>query len=516
MSKDDVDSGSVSICLETVKMGKQALVFCSSKRAAEKQAEDVAKLFKKTLISTEHQGTLAKVYSSVLSPPTKQCLRGAYCLSSGVAFHHAGLTSEQRELIEEGFKSGVIRIICSTPTLAAGLNMPAFRTILKDMKRYDSRWGMQYISVLEYLQMAGRAGRPGQEAFGEAIMIASTEAEKQKLKERFIDGEVENIQSKLAVEPVLRFHVLSLIASNFVRSVDELMNFFEKTFYAKQFGDASKMSATIMRVLKLLEEYSFINISSAGDFVSANDVFGEKVSATPLGKRVAELYLDPYTAHELLELFAVFSEKRKLIPQDKIAFSLLQSFSLAIEMRPLLRVKVKEEEEIQSVIIETEDYLLPKIPDEFDLIYDEWLSSVKTALFLNAWISETDEEILLERFDVRPGETRAKLDIFEWLVSSSIELCRFVGLQEIIGDLVKLQIRMKYGVKEELLPLLKLKGIGRVRARQLFKAGYCTLGDLKKASIANLKEVIGATLAASVIKQVGGSDKEDGSLKDFL
>ena len=66
--------------------------------------------------------------------------------------------TKQRELIEDNFREGVIKIICATPTLAYGLSLPAFRSILKDLRRYGPR-GMAYIPVLEYLQMSGRAGR---------------------------------------------------------------------------------------------------------------------------------------------------------------------------------------------------------------------------------------------------------------------------------------------------------------------------------------------------------------------
>jgi helicase len=82
--------------------------------------------------------------------------RLASCIEKGIAFHHAGLAHSQRKIVEDNFRKGDIKIICCTPTLAFGLNLPAFRAIMKDLKRYGGRWGMQWIPVLEYQQCIGK------------------------------------------------------------------------------------------------------------------------------------------------------------------------------------------------------------------------------------------------------------------------------------------------------------------------------------------------------------------------
>jgi len=87
-------------------------------------------------------------------------------LRHGVAFHNAGLSSEQRRLVENGFKERIIKCIVATPTLAAGVNIPAQRVIIRDLWRYDPNFGMHPIPILEYKQQAGRAGRPRYDKFG--------------------------------------------------------------------------------------------------------------------------------------------------------------------------------------------------------------------------------------------------------------------------------------------------------------------------------------------------------------
>ena len=160
------------LAIDTIKIGKQAIVFVPSRASAEKTAEGLAKY------SNDFFPEFEKEILKAVSVPTKQCKRLANCIKKGVAFHHAGLVQKQKNLIEDEFKNGQIKIICATPTLAAGLSLPVFRVIIKSLKRYSGRWGMDWIPVLEYLQMAGRAGRPEYEKFGEAIVIAKSQTEK--------------------------------------------------------------------------------------------------------------------------------------------------------------------------------------------------------------------------------------------------------------------------------------------------------------------------------------------------
>ena len=119
-----------------------------------------------------------------------------------------------------------MRIICCTPTLAAGLDLPAYRAIIKDLKRYGGSFGMVNIPVLEYLQMVGRCGRPKYDTKGEGICIAKTAPDKEYIFFKYVCGEPEAIYSKLAVEPVLRNYLLSLVATRFVSTDEEIMAFF--------------------------------------------------------------------------------------------------------------------------------------------------------------------------------------------------------------------------------------------------------------------------------------------------
>ena len=499
------DNPVVNLALDTIRMGKQALVFLGTRPSAEKAAEDVSK--RVDLSGDDGRvGELAGLKDAVLQAvgsPTKQCVRLAGSIGRGVAFHHSGLTAKQREIVEDGFRKGVVRIICATPTLSAGVDLPAYRTIIRDLKRFTAH-GYDWIPVLEYLQMAGRAGRPKFDSEGQAIVLANSEGHADELVERFIEGEPEVIYSKLAVEPVLRTYVLSLISSRMVAGKRELLSFFEKTFWAHQFGDMERLEGIIDRISGLLEKWGMITVTGGkGDFVSASEIGDSKIRSTRLGSRVSELYVDPLTANDFVK---GLSRGERVGLSD---FNVMQLVSCASEFRPLLRVKKKEQERVEDVLVEKLDCLLTEEPSVYDSDYDDFMASVKTTLFFMDWMDEKNEEQLFEAFDIRPGEIRAKLSSAEWLLHSVAEIAKVLGLRKQAVQLARLRIRVKNGVREELLPLLQLKGIGRVRSRRIYDRGLKTLSDVKKADSGTLTRAVGSVkVALSLKKQLGQEVKE--------
>lgn len=510
---EKTNDASVNVALDTINMNKQAIIFVNTKRSAEALAEKIAKQMK----GDEKAETLAKQIISVLANPTRQCNRLGNIMSKGIAFHHSGLLSQQRKLVEDNFRSGIIKVIVATPTLAIGVDLPAFRVIIRDLKRFGL-WGMEYIPTLEYHQQAGRAGRPSYDNYGEAIIIADTEKQKEELLEKYINGDPEEIISKLASEPILRTYILSLIASEFVKDKKGLREFFQKTFYAKQYGDSKKLNAIIDRIIGQLKEWNFLadeknddEKSVKADFVSALKMgFNEKLEATLLGKRVSELYLDPYTANHLIESMKIILNVMGNKVEEK-KYSELTSLHVlcsCLELRPLLRVKTAEYYDIQEYLNTNGEFIINEV-EQFDDDYDEFLNVLKTSRFFMEWLDEKDEEYLLEKYDVRPGEIYGKLELIDWLIYSGSELSRLLKMMTINKELNKLRFRIKYGVKEELIPLLQLKNVGRVRARAMFRSGIKDIGDVKKIDFSSLSRIIGKNVAIDVKKQVGQEFSEE-------
>lgn len=319
--------------------------------------------------------------------------------------------------------------------------------------------------------------------FGEAISIANSVDEKKKILEEYINGKPESITSKLAVEPVLRSSILGLIATGFIYDEEGLFDFFKSTFYGFQFKDDYALQDKLIRILEKLEKYQFIIRED------------NKIKTTLLGKRIAELYLDPESAWTLIKGLNKGSGNMP-------AFSILQLICSTVEMEPL-RVTSTEWDEIQAKLIDKEEHLLVKKPSEWDPEYEFFTASIKTALVLEDWIDEKSEEYVLERYKIRPGELYVKIQNADWMLYSCQEISRILNLKSLQIPIRKTRLRMKYGIRESLIPLVKLKNVGRVRARKLFNIGIRDLGDLKKLDIDVLCRLFGKNIALDLKKQVG-------------
>jgi helicase len=475
-----------AIMRNTLGLRKQAIFFVSTRRNAESLAETLANETKTGLTGTEKAG-LAELSDGILGAlesPTKQCRRIAACVSAGSAFHHAGLLHKQKKLIEDGFRAGLIKSIAATPTLAMGVNLPAFRVVVRDVRRYNSGFGMSYIPVLEYKQFVGRAGRPQYDSFGESVLLARTEHEADELTERFILGEPEKIRSKLAMEPVLRMHTLSLVANASAGTEEALYEFFGRTFYAHQYGDIDAIEEKIGGILEHLDAWKFIERR------------GDRIVPTRLGKRVAELYLDPLTAHN-------FVEALKYRDGDVNDFGLMHAVASAVEISPQLSVRAGEYEKMMELINGRERLFMQHVPDHYESEFEFFMQAVKTAAMLEAWAGEKTEDHILTEFKVAPGELNGKLTVADWLVYSMNELALLLGMQDAMKGIRRLRMRLKYGIREELLPIVRLKGIGRVRARRMFNAGLKTLEDLRKVPMQTLSRLVGPNVAYDVKKQLG-------------
>ncbi|MFB6212997.1 MAG: DEAD/DEAH box helicase [Candidatus Nanohaloarchaea archaeon] len=479
--------GTLNLIEDTLQLEKQCIIFCSSRKGSEKSSDRATGPTGEDLSREERKELedYADRIESVLGSPTSQCERLAENIRKGAAFHHAGLLPEQRSLVEEAFRDGLVRTVSATPTLAAGVNLPAFRVIIRDLKRYTGR-GMEYIPVLEYEQMTGRAGRPRYDDRGEAISIAKS-GDKDEILERYIAGEPERIQSKLNAEPVLRMHTLSLVASRFCTSMPDLKEFYKKTFYAHQFSSVDgleEVERTVEEVVEQLREYGFLE--------------SDDMKATEVGKRVSELYIDPDSAHHILETLEKSGDR------DTRPITFLFMLARTSEMTPRLRVKDDEYSDIAQELVDAEEYILEEVPEEWEPRYDHFLECMKTSMMMQGWMSELDEERLMEKYGIAPGGIRAKMQNADWLLYAAKELARMEGVKgDVEKELERVRLRLKHGIEEELLALVKYDQIGRVRARKLYDHGVRSREDIRETSFEKLKKLIGKRTAEKLKKQVG-------------
>ncbi len=472
-----------------VQEGGQALVFVNSRRSSEQVAEALMATVR-PLLTTEERGR-AQAWTDELASGSDEDTAGLRrlhgLLPAGVAFHNASLTPSERRVVEQAFRDRTLKALVATPTLAAGINLPARRVIVRDTSRYDDRLGMQApIAAGEVHQMLGRAGRPRYDPVGEAVLLARTDDDLERLMDGYLLAPPEEVVSRLAAEPALRMHVLALVASGAVRTESELTSFFAATFYG--------------RTLPLIELET--KVRNVRRFLEENDLLqpGDPLHATRFGSLTSELYLDPMSA-------VVLRQVLERAPLGVGPFALLAAIAATPDLPPLYLRRGEESDLLARFTDEAEELLVKPDEPPIHLDLDGLLATLKVATILEAWIDEVPILELSERFGIGAGDLRTKVEDAQWLLFAAGRLA--AAFQRRLGRTISdLSLRVQYGAREELLDLVRLRGIGRVRARLLFKAGFPDRESIRQAPLDRVARALhSSTLAQNVLSQLGR--KED-------
>ncbi len=481
------------LTLDTLRGQGQVLIFVNSRRSTQAVARRLTGTVSQILKPEEkkHLALLSQKIAGNQSDMPKVSRELAGVIAHGVAFHHAGLKPDQRELIEENFKSNFIKVICCTPTLAAGVNLPARRAIIRDCKRFESGLGSVYIPTSEYKQCAGRAGRPQYDKYGEAVLIAKSYSESEILFERYINADPEPIYSKLADETALRTHILASVAGGYVHDINSMFEFLKHTFLYYQ-RRTTDLLGTITEIFDFLHKEKFIEKS------------GYRFFATTFGSLTSRLYINPLTAMTIRNALKIIDEKNNYTPLGML--HLISCTPDAI----LLSINKKDIEDVERFANHAFDDLIltPQNTPALDDYY-AYMATIKTLWLLNQWIEEEKEEIICDQFNIGPGDIFRQVEAAQWLLYAASMLADLFHKKNLTFRINDLRTRIRYGIKEELLEIVQLKGVGRIRSRILFKNGFMKLKDLQNASAEKLAGLpaIGKALAADIIKQANEKPK---------
>ncbi|MCW1291962.1 MAG: DEAD/DEAH box helicase [Candidatus Rehaiarchaeum fermentans] len=444
---------------------KQFILFSPTRNLAESYAEKISILVNRWAKENQNELiSLSEKLFSALDIPTKSFEKLAKVVRNGVAFHHAGLLNEQRKLIEEKFKEGLIKAIAATPTLAMGVNLPANTVVISSIYR-RGYFSTSLLPVYEVEQMAGRAGRPKYDKEGTVIFISRNERDTEIIKNTYLNPELEPIKSKFSNEKNIRVYTLALISMNLANNQKEIEEFFSKLY-----SELNKFQ--ISQAIEFLKRYGFI--------------IGEnKLLATPFGKLVSELYIDPITAIKYKYYLSQMSEDE---------FSYLHALMCASEVPFQITPKwiEKIEEEIEYLHLDLNQQI-------FDFYIDDesYYNAIYLAHVLYDWINEKSEAEIEDVYGIQPGILYQIVNGFaNWLSYSMYRLALSMKIKS--KFLREMQIRIQEGVKSELLNLVSIPQVGRVRARKLFKAGIKTKSDIKSAGIGRIKEILGPVIGENI------------------
>ncbi|MGC8933043.1 MAG: DEAD/DEAH box helicase [Candidatus Methanodesulfokora sp.] len=474
---DDRDDDLINLLRSDI-CSSQTLIFCGQRRTAVNLAVKIAnKIGEGSKEAEEISRKIAEAdpYSSMHRVLSE-------IVAKGVAFHHAGLSHDVRSIIEEGFRRRIIRFLTATPTLAAGVNLPARTVIIKDYKRYDQEVGFSTeIPVFEIKQMMGRAGRPVYDERGYGIIMARSKKEARTIMERYIKGIPEPIASRLNDLTQLRAQILSVIAMKGRIDMSGLRKFLNRTLFSVQIG-VDRIRSAIRSIVEFLAKNELIYINN------------EMMTPTLLGKRTSELYIDPVSAimmRDSIERASVLLSSGRL---DELESCLFQTLSFLPDMPQISVVRGEEfsEEEFDALIP------IERLPISS---YADIIRAIKSYYVLKSWIEEMREGEIEKKFGVEPGDLHRFVETASWMLYSFSEISRLCGKEDLARFLREESMRVQYGIRKDLIELVKLEGVGRVRARALYRSGFVSIREIARAKPEDLMRVpgIGEVLAKRII-----------------
>ncbi|XP_032732393.1 helicase POLQ-like isoform X2 [Lontra canadensis] len=462
------------------------LVFCPTKKNCENVAEMICKFLSKEYLNHREKEKREVIENLKSTGGGNLCPVLKRTIPFGVAYHHSGLTSDERRLLEEAYCTGALCLFTCTSTLAAGVNLPARRVILR--APYVAK---EFLKRSQYKQMIGRAGRAGIDSVGESILILQ-EKDKQQVSE-LISRPLENCYSHLVQEFTkgIQTLFLSLIGLKIATSLDDICHFMGGTLFGVQqkilLKEKSLREITVEWLRYLTEkgllqkdvvdkskeemEYSF-HITKLGraSFKGTIDLAYCDILYRDLKKGLEGLVLESLL--HLIYLTTPYDMASQCVPDWMIYFRQFSQLSPA-------------EQNVAALLGVSENFIGKKASGQAikkkvdkDIVNRLYLSFVLYTL-----LKETNIWSVSEKFNMPRGYIQSLLAGAASFSSCVLHFCE--ELEEFWvyrALLVELTKKLTYCVKAELIPLMEVTGVLEGRAKQLYNAGYKSLIHLANAN----------------------------------
>ncbi|KFZ54531.1 Helicase POLQ-like, partial [Antrostomus carolinensis] len=485
------------------------LIFCPTKKNCENVASMVCKYLKKefrTHREKEKQDlieNLKNIGNGSVCPVLKQTI------PFGIAYHHSGLTNDERKSIEEAYSTGVLCLLACTATLAAGVNLPARRVILR--APYVAN---DFLKKNQYKQMIGRAGRAGIDSAGESILIVQ---EKDKhLVQDLVSSPLENCYSNLLLELTkgMQSLLLSLVGLKVAVTHEEVDNFMSGTLLGVQQQLLSKeksLSEVIKDGLENLIEKGLLK----GRMSEKDHNSKCTLTITPLGRATYKGSIDLAYCN-LLHRELKKGLEGLILESNLHLLYLATPYDMTSNCSPDWMIYLRQfnqlsaaEQKVADIVGVPESFITKKASGQ--AIRKNVDSAVVNRLYLSfvlyTLLKETDIWSVSEKFNMSRGYVQNLLNSAASFASCVLHFCEeleeFWVYKALLTELTK---RLTYCVKAELIPLMEVAGVLEARAKQLYNVGYKTLAHLANANPETLVKMIGH-LSRRQAKQIVSSAK---------
>uniref|UniRef100_I3K3T1 Helicase POLQ-like n=1 Tax=Oreochromis niloticus TaxID=8128 RepID=I3K3T1_ORENI len=449
------------------------LLFCPTKKNCENVAAMICKYLKEDFLRHREEE------KGVLLRELRDSGNGSLCpvlkvtVPYGVAYHHSGLTSEERKLVEEAYSSGVLCLLTCTSTLAAGINLPARRAYTLILR--SPYVATDFLKRSQYKQMVGRAGRAGIDSVGESILILQEKDRNMVTRSCYSNLMHDDGKGLLSL-------VLSLIGLN-------LQDFLQGTLLFVQWQQLCverSLLEAVQQCVDVLKEKELITVDSQSLRVTKLGKATYKGTLASVDLTYAEvLYKDLSKGLESLLLNSYLHLVYLVTPYDLID-QCKPNWMIFFRQFTLLSVA---EQKMSAAVGVPESFVARKAAGQTVKkgVNVAAVRRMYLALVLFSLLKETDVWSVSERFQVSRGFVQTLLGSSSAFCSCVLhfteELEEFWPFRALLAELTR---RLSYCVKAELIPLMEVAGVLESRAKQLYAAGYKTLTHLANADPAAL------------------------------
>ncbi|XP_048517426.1 DNA polymerase theta-like [Dendroctonus ponderosae] len=511
----------LQLCLETIQDSCSVLIFCPTKNWCENLAQQLSQAFSKLGNSQSPLGQLlrAQIRGDLIIEVLEQlkfCPVGLDSIlkktvSFGIAFHHAGLTMDERDIIEGAFRNGAIKVLVATSTLSSGVNLPARRVIIR-----SPVFGGRPLNLLTYRQMIGRAGRMGKDSKGESILIC--QKAEYKIAKELMSFELSPVESCLEGAGKLKRAILEVIASGVALSPDDIALFTNCTLMSITNADDQQDQLAVNPIdatIDFLKKHEFIRLQKANGA-------DEQYVATSLGKACLSSSIAP---DEGLTLFTELEKARQCFVLETelhliylvTPYSACQTWGnidwmMYLDFWDKLSSAMKRVGKLVGV---SDPFIVSATRGKIDCNSSKGFQKLMVhkrffvALALQDLVNEVPLATVCAKFNCNRGMLQSLQQSASTFAGMVTAFSKQLGWASLEILLAQFQDRMQFGVSRDLLDLMRLPSLNGKLARILYKAGVETVIELANRDVAYIENILCRAGPFESAKERDGESKTD-------
>eukprot|EP01119_Soliformovum_irregulare_P015105 TRINITY_DN4206_c0_g1_i1.p1 TRINITY_DN4206_c0_g1~~TRINITY_DN4206_c0_g1_i1.p1 ORF type:complete len:645 (+),score=185.99 TRINITY_DN4206_c0_g1_i1:1315-3249(+) len=474
---------------EVIKENNSVLVFCGTKKETQETATCLCQFFPSTTLEDKKEDKLLLLQnlrfanSGGIDPVLRKSI------PYGVAFHNSSLTTEERELIEEAYHKRIINVLTSTSTLAAGVNLPARRVILKSI----NIGFRETLNTRQYKQMCGRAGRAGIDNHGESILILKPNIKDKEAGIKLMNSDFAPLRSCLHKEEGGRGFkrlILDAIAGKFAETEEEIQEFIKFTLMAHQVDEKILEKDSKMAISFLLEKGFIQQVQNPSQHF--------KLKTTILGDATFKSSFSPEEALIVKEEVLRAMDNVVLSDDIHLCYLITPIFNLANvpsweKYSRLVDQLSQKRQKIAEMIGIDSGYLIQQAMTGVSVKSNSPMGRACHRFYytlqLVDLINEVPLDTVAERFDSNRGALQTLMQSSQSFAIQVSNFCKVMDYWSISMLLSQYVQRLNFGVKQEILPLTEIRGVKKGRARVLWNAGFHTVRQIALADVKELSKV---------------------------